>query len=84
MCGPLSRDSQEAERYRMREKSLADKYNALLGAEARGKALGEARGKATGERNKALEVAKNILSIMPNDEIAKHTGLAISEIEALR
>lgn len=72
----ISRDPQEAERYRMREKSLADKYNALLGAEAKGEARGELK--------KAMEIALLLLKTHTNDEIATITGLTISEIEAMR
>jgi len=40
--------------------------------------------KKEGEKNKTIEIAKNLLDILDNKMIAEKTGLSIEEIEKLR
>ncbi|WP_338631794.1 Rpn family recombination-promoting nuclease/putative transposase [Clostridium baratii] len=69
----LSMDSEERERYNMREKAIYDEISALENAEKKG------------EKNKSIEIAKNlILSNVPIDIIVKSTGLSENEIEKLK
>ena len=51
---------------------------------AKGMAKGKAEGKSEGERNKALEIAKNLKSMgLPYEQISTVTGLPIDEIKNL-
>jgi predicted transposase/invertase (TIGR01784 family) len=69
----LSRDPAEAERYRQRADSLAEKSNALLGAEAKGKA------------EEAASIAKKLIMLgLDNEQIAIATRLKELDIERLR
>jgi predicted transposase/invertase (TIGR01784 family) len=45
---------------------------------------GKFEGRLEGEKNKAVEIAKNLLDILDNETIALKTGLEISTIESLR
>jgi predicted transposase/invertase (TIGR01784 family) len=45
---------------------------------------GKFEGRLEGEKNKAVEIAKNLLDILDNETIALKTGLEISTIELLR
>ncbi|WP_338631802.1 Rpn family recombination-promoting nuclease/putative transposase [Clostridium baratii] len=77
----LSMDSEERERYNMREKAIYDEISALENAEKKGLEQGIERG----EKNKSIEIAKNlILSNVPIDIIVKSTGLSENEIEKLK
>ena len=51
---------------------------------AQGKAQGRAEGKAEGERLARRELAKGLLDKLSEDEIARLTGLPLSEIQAMR
>lgn len=69
----LSQDKEARRLYEMREKALRDELNMIQGA------------KEEGERQKAMEVAKNLLAMdMTVDVIAKATGLSTEEIEQLK
>lgn len=68
----MSNDSEQRELYEMRAKTLKDKVSALNEAERKG------------ERNKALEIAHNLLDVLDNETIAVKTGLTIEAIEKLR
>jgi hypothetical protein len=37
-----------------------------------------------GEKNKTIEIAKNLLDILDNETISLKTGLSITEIQTLR
>ncbi len=68
----MSNDDEQRELYEMRAKMLKDKISALNEAERKG------------ERNKALEIAHNLLDVLDNETIAVKTGLTIEAIEKLR
>lgn len=73
-------DKEERELYEGELKRLRD-YNAeMMTAEIRGME----RGMERGEKNKALEIAKNLLDVLDNETIAVKTGLTIEEIQKLR
>ncbi|MGL5381658.1 Rpn family recombination-promoting nuclease/putative transposase [Clostridium sp.] len=76
----LSRDKKELELYSMREKSFLDKVSALTAAEEKGLE----KGRIEGEKNKAIEIAKNLLDVLDNETIAIKTGLSVEEINELR
>lgn len=76
----LSRDKKELELYSMREKSFLDKVSALTAAEEKGLE----KGRLEGEKNKAIEIAKNLLDVLDNETIAIKTGLSVEEINELR
>ncbi|MDD6244318.1 MAG: hypothetical protein PUB03_01490, partial [bacterium] len=62
---------------------LNDEFNAWYNAE---KVEEKCRNSAysEGEKNKQLEIAKSLLNTdMPINEISKHTGLSISELEEI-
>ena len=84
----LSRDPLEAERYRMRENSLSDKHNALISAKAvgiqEGIEKGIQEGIQKGREDEKLGIAKKLLAVLSNEEIAESTGLTPSQIQALR
>ena len=44
----------------------------------------EEKGIQKGEKNKASEIAKNLLDVLDNETIAVKTGLTIEEIQKLR
>ena len=76
----LSRDKNELELYNLREKSFYDKISALSNAEEKG----ILKGILEGEKNKAIEIAKNLLDVLDNETIALKTGLTIDEVQKLR
>ena len=80
----LSRDKNELELYNLREKSFYDKISALSNAEEKGREEGRLEGIEEGEKNKAIEIAKNLLDILDNETIALKTGLTIEDIQKLR
>ncbi len=46
--------------------------------------LGREKGKEEGERNKALEIARNLLDILDDATIARKTGLSEVDVQQLR
>ena len=68
----MSNDSKQREIYEMRAKILKDKVSALNEAERKG------------ERNKAIEIAKNLLDVLDNETISLKTGLSVEKIKELR
>ena len=69
----LSMDSEERERYNMREKAIYDEISALENAEKKG------------AKQEKIEIAKKlILSNVPMDIIVKSTGLSENDIEKLK
>ena len=68
----MSNDDTQRELYEMRAKTLRDKISALNEAERKG------------AKNKAIEIAKSMISIgLDKDTISKSTGLDLGEIEKL-
>ena len=84
----MSNDDKQRELYEMRSKILKDKISALNEAERKGikkgLELGREQGKEEGERNKAIEIAKNLLDVLVDKTISLKTGLTIKQIKALR
>ena len=72
----MSNDSKQREIYEMRAKILKDKVSALNEAER--------KGIEKGEKNKAIEIAKNLLDVLDDETIALKTGLNVEEIQKLR
>ena len=65
-------------------KRYRDTFNAMTGAELKGRAEGLAKGRAEGERDKAMESALRMKADgMTAELIAKYTGLTAEEIQAL-
>ena len=72
----MSNNSEQRELYEMRAKILKDKVSALNKAKE--------EGREEGERNKALEIAKNLLDVLDDKTISLKTKLTIEEIKKLR
>ena len=73
----LSMDSEERERYNMREKAIYDEISALENAEK--------KGLEQGEKNKSIEIAKKALSSgLDIKTVSAITGLSENEIEKLK
>ncbi|MGO0063635.1 Rpn family recombination-promoting nuclease/putative transposase [Brevibacillus fluminis] len=76
----LSQDAEARRLYEMREKALKDELNMIEGA----KAEGRAEGRTEGERQKALEIAREMLAEGDSPErVAKLTKLPQEEINKL-
>lgn len=81
----LSQDREARRRYEERQKFLHDEASALEWAAEKGMAQGMAQGIAQGERNKALQIARNLLSMeMEIKAIAQASGLTEKEVLALK
>ena len=76
----MSNDKDQREIYEMRAKILKDKVSALNEAERKG----IEKGLQQGEKNKAIEIAKNLLDVLNDETISLKTGLTIEEITRLR
>lgn len=68
----ISASSKERELYERRKESLLNKVSALKNAEEKG------------ERNKTVEIARNLLDILDNETISLKTGLSVDEVQELR
>lgn len=68
----ISASSKERELYERRKESLLNKVSALKNAEEKG------------ERNKTVEIARNLLDILDNKTISLKTGLSVEEVQELR
>ena len=80
----LSASDKERMKYEDRRAALLDKVSALENAEEKGIEIGKEIGKEIGEKNKAIEVAKNLIEAGVDIEIIiKSTGLEKIEIEKL-
>lgn len=80
----LSRDEKTWIEYETRKKAIQDELSAAREAEIRQQKARE-EGLVEGERQKALEVAKNLLALdVTVDVIVKATGLSAEEIEQLK
>ncbi|MCC0567357.1 Rpn family recombination-promoting nuclease/putative transposase [Brevibacillus borstelensis] len=84
----LSRDEKTWIEYETRKKAIHDELSAAREAELRqqrAREEGLAEGRTEGERQKATEVAKNLLAMdMTVEVVAKATGLSLEEIEKLK
>ena len=81
----LAMNPEERELYGFRLKAIRDEMNIRQSGYADGMAAGEAKGKAEGEKNKSIEIARNMIKEKASiDFIAKVTGLSKEEIEALK
>lgn len=84
----LSRDDQKWVEYETRKKAIHDEQSAAREAEIRqqrAREEGLAEGRTEGERQKATEVAKNLLAMdMTAEVVAKATGLSLKEIGKLK
>lgn len=68
----ISASSKERELYERRKESLLNKVSALKNAEEKG------------ERNRTVEIARNLLDILDNETISLKTGLSVDEVQELR
>jgi predicted transposase/invertase (TIGR01784 family) len=92
LLASISQNETERARFRARKKWRSD-YNhnmimsrreGLAEGKAEGLAEGLAEGEAKGEHQKAVAIARNLLSLkMPIDQIAQATGLTPRQIETL-
>jgi predicted transposase/invertase (TIGR01784 family) len=73
----------ELEILEKREMFLHDNRNAILKAREDALKEGELKGRREGERLKALEIAKQLLSMLDIEAISKMTGLSVAEIRQL-
>ena len=64
----------------MRSKILKDKISALNEAERKG----IEKGIKQGQKEKAIEIAKNLIDVLDNETIAIKTGLSVNEVKELR
>ncbi len=67
----LSADEEQRTLYEMRAKRLRDEVSALNKA------------KREGEKKKAIEIAKNLIGLLPEEIVAKKTGLTLEEVKRL-
>ena len=66
-------------------KAFRDWYSVLSTAEHKGFALGMEEGMAKGEKNKALAIAREMLSdSMSAEAVARYTNLSVEEIRELQ
>ena len=86
MLQTISKDEIERARFRSRRMFQMDLQDGLLTARGEGLAEGEAKGRAEGEAKGKIEIALKLkkAKALTNKEIAKFTGLSLSEVEELR
>lgn len=81
----LSQDREARRLYEERQKYLHDEASMIEWATEKGIAQGREKGLLEGEKRKAIEIAKNMLSLgIEVSVIAKASGLSESEVEALK
>jgi predicted transposase/invertase (TIGR01784 family) len=96
----LSADPQTQELYFEREKAIHDQANIYSTGVRRGREEGMAQGielglsqgrsegielgLSQGEKNKAIEIAKSLMDILPIEVIAQKTGLTEEEVSTLK
>ena len=76
----VSADEQLRTRIRFQEKAERDRIARLNSARLDG--LEE--GMEKGERQKSIEIARNLLDVLDDELIAAKTGLSVEEVAALR
>ena len=77
-------NTKELEVYEYMALKEFDEINALKTAERKGVEEGKIEGKIEGEKNKQLEIAKNLLDVLDIETIALKTGLSVEEIGNLK
>ena len=81
----LSMDSEERERYNMREKAIYDEISALENAEKKGIEQGLQQGLEEGAKQEKIDIAKKALSSgLDIKTVSEITGLSENEIEKLK
>lgn len=84
----ISSDEDEREKYRLREKGRLDELSAIAQATRdgieKGIEQGIEKGKLVGEKNKALDIARNLVEVLPVEEISRITGLSTEDIWELK
>ncbi|MEA3465080.1 MAG: Rpn family recombination-promoting nuclease/putative transposase, partial [Thermodesulfobacteriota bacterium] len=78
--------------YETRMQVLADVESKIASADEKGRAQGLAQGLAQGieqgiergEREKTIEIAKNLLNVLDSSSISAKTGLSLEEVERLK
>ena len=76
----MSNSKEQREIYEMRSKILKDKISALNEAQRKG----IEKGIKQGQKEKAIEIAKNLIDVLDNETIAIKTGLSVNEVKELR
>lgn len=77
----LSADEKQRILYEMRAKRLRDEISALNKAKREGIQEGIQQGLQQGEKNKAVEIAKSLIGLLPIEIIAEKTGLSVGEVK---
>lgn len=77
----LSADEKQRILYEMRAKRLRDEISALNKAKREGIQEGIQRGLEQGEKNKAVEIAKSLIDLLPIEIIAEKKGLSVEEVK---
>ncbi|WP_297424630.1 Rpn family recombination-promoting nuclease/putative transposase [Clostridium sp.] len=77
-------NKEEREIYENDLKALRIHKAEIKTAEEKGIKKGREEGREEGEKNKALEIAKNLLDVLDNETISIKTGLTVEEIKKLR
>ena len=67
-----------------REMFILDQQGVLLKGIEKGIAQGREEGLALGMREKALEIARQLLNVLDNQTISQTTGLSVEDIQNLR
>jgi len=81
----LSQDREARRLYEERQKYLHDEASMIEWATEKGMEKGMEKGLVEGEKRKAIEIAKNMLSLgIEVSVITKTSGLTESEVEALK
>ena len=84
----LKMDDKERAEYNNFQKNLHDQASAYESTYVIGKIEGHKEGREVGniegEKNKAIEIAKNLLDVLSNETIVLKTGLSIEVIQELR
>ena len=81
----LSWDEETRMLYESREKARRDEYARMEAAMEEGLERGQTEGITEGKMEEKEEIARNLLRInMPAEDIAKVTGLELSEIKLLK
>ena len=80
----ISQDKQKRLEYEARQKAILDYNQFMYEAEQRGKEQGEKIGREPGEKEKGIQIAKNLLSLgLDVNTIMTATGLSLQDIEVL-
>jgi len=80
----LKFDDEERSNYERYKQHLHDQASAWEGTYVIGEIMGRKKGKIEGEKEKAIEIAKNLLDVLDVKTISQKTGLSAGEIEGLK